>query len=122
MINDFQISEHFSLKEFECREGKEVKLHKELIIKLEKLRSLIGQPLIINSGYRTLEYNKKIGGAERSQHVEGKAADIRKVDGLTIDEMANMAEMVGFDGIGKYSNFIHVDVRKNGPARWDNRG
>jgi uncharacterized protein YcbK (DUF882 family) len=120
LINNFQISEHFKLSEFECREGREVKLHKGLIIKLEKLRKRIGQPLIINSGYRTPEYNKKIGGAEKSQHMKGTAADIRKVDGLTIDEMASLAEAVGFDGIGKYDNFIHVDVRGY-RARWDNR-
>jgi len=120
MINDIKISEHFNLSEFQSNDTKEVKLDPELIEKLEKLSERIGQPLIVNSGYRTIEYNEKVGGSPKSQHIEGKAADIRKVDELTIDGMANLAKKVGFDGIGKYNTFIHVDVRGY-TARWDYR-
>ena len=121
MINDIKISDNFKLSEFESRDTKEVKIEPELIDKLEKLRKRIGQPLIIDSGYRTPEHNKAEGGAEDSLHLYGKASDIRKIDGLRIDEMAVLAEKAGFDGIGKYSWGIHVDVRGNGPARWDYR-
>lgn len=120
VINDIKISEHFKLSEFESADTKEVKLDPELIEKLEKLRQRIGQPLIINSGYRTPEHNKAVGGAENSLHVEGKAADIRKVKGLTIDEMGILAEKIGFVGIGLYTWGIHVDVREM-YSRWDYR-
>ena len=121
MINDILISEHFKLLEFQSKDTKEVKVEPELIAKLEKLRSRLGQSLTINSGYRTAEHNKKVGGSPNSQHTKGTAADIAKVPGLTIDEMAILAEKVGFDGIGKYSWGIHVDVRGK-RARWDGRG
>ena len=122
MINDIHISEHFKLLEFESPDTQEVKVDQKLIDKLEKLRKRIGQPLVINSGYRTPEHNEAVGGAEGSLHKPGKAGDIAKVKGLSIDEMAVLAQEMGFDGIGKYNGRIHVDVRENGSARWDNRG
>lgn len=121
MVNEIQISEHFKLSEFQSRDTKEVKLDPVLVEKLEKLRKRIGQPLIINSGYRTTKHNKAVGGSPKSQHMKGAAADIRKVAGLTVDEMAVLAEQVGFDGIGIYSWGIHVDTRGE-KARWDYRG
>jgi hypothetical protein len=43
---------------------------------LEPLRSLLGRPIVINSGYRSPEVNRHIGGSSRSQHCLGEAADI----------------------------------------------
>jgi hypothetical protein len=44
---------------------------------LEVLRERYGAPIIINSGYRSLQLNKKIGGVPTSNHLTGCAADIR---------------------------------------------
>ena len=132
MINDIHISEHFKLSEFQSGDTQEVKIDPGLVEKLEKLRKRIGQPLVINSGYRTKEHHvniyKDLYGdkwkekiAWGSLHLKGIAGDIAKVKGLSIDEMAVLAQKAGFDGIGKYDWGIHVDVRGNGPARWDNR-
>ena len=44
---------------------------------LEVLRSRAGAPIIINSGYRSPQLNKKIGGAANSNHLTGCAVDIR---------------------------------------------
>lgn len=43
---------------------------------LQPLRDYMGEPVIINSGYRSPELNRQIGGARSSQHVIGEAADI----------------------------------------------
>ena len=43
---------------------------------LQPLRDLYGKPIRINSGFRSLEVNKKIKGAPKSQHLKGEAADI----------------------------------------------
>ena len=116
------LSAHFSRKEFACHCGcgfDQVK--QELIAKLEKLRELCGgKPLRINSGCRCAKRNKIVGGAKNSQHLYGTAADVAQVPGISIDEMARLAEQAGFDGIGKYNNRIHVDVRGY-KARWDMR-
>lgn len=114
-----KLSEHFSEIEFACHGNGMVMVDLMLITKLEKLRKVVGKPITITSGYRSPEYNKKIGGATKSQHILGKAADI-KVQGLTPSEVAKFAEKVGFGGIGIYDSWIHVDVRE-GHARWDER-
>ena len=91
-------------------------------LKLQELRRQVGQRLKINSAYRTPEHNKAIGGSPKSQHLQGNAVDIsiRNLKGITVNEFANIAERVGFDGIGKYHTFVHLDVRGK-RARWDNR-
>ena len=44
---------------------------------LEVLRSRAGGPILINSGYRSPQLNKKIGGVPTSNHLTGCAVDIR---------------------------------------------
>ncbi len=44
---------------------------------LEVLRERYGKPIIINSGYRSPQLNKKIGGVPTSNHLTGCAVDIR---------------------------------------------
>jgi len=127
------VSEHFNTSEFHC-EGNGccniTLISEELIEKLEILRELVHsftkkeQLLIINSGYRCNNHNKKVGGALFSQHVRGNAADVRLPDGLTVDQFAALAKEAGFTGIGKYNNRIHVDVRSTilrKVVSWDNR-
>ena len=44
---------------------------------VEILRSRAGRPILINSGYRSPQLNKKIGGVPTSNHLTGCAVDIR---------------------------------------------
>ncbi|WP_418308481.1 YcbK family protein, partial [Parasutterella sp.] len=48
---------------------------------LEEIRDEFGKPIVVNSGYRSPEHNKNIGGAKNSYHVKGMAADIRPQHG-----------------------------------------
>ena len=116
------LSEHFSKKEFACKCGCGfADPDPELVSKLERLRELCGnKPLHINSACRCEKHNKAVGGSPKSQHLLGKAADVRKLLGMSIDEMARKAEQAGFTGIGRYDSFIHVDVREQ-RSRWDYR-
>jgi hypothetical protein len=43
---------------------------------LDPLRELLGQPITVNSGFRSPEVNARVGGATNSQHLFGQAADI----------------------------------------------
>lgn len=43
---------------------------------LEGLRTLLGAPVIVSSGYRCPALNKAVGGQPNSQHMLGEAADI----------------------------------------------
>ena len=42
---------------------------------LESVRSLLGRPVIINSGYRSIMVNNLLGSKPTSQHTKGLAAD-----------------------------------------------
>jgi len=110
-MNKVQIAENFFLYEFECKDGSHlVQVDENLIRKLQALRFIVKKPIQVCSGYRTPEYNSKIGGAKNSQHMHGKAADI-KIKGYTPQQVADLAEEVGFKGLGVYQTFTHVDVR-----------
>lgn len=43
---------------------------------LQPLRDKYGNPIIVNSGYRSPAVNKAVGGVSSSQHARGEAADI----------------------------------------------
>ena len=43
---------------------------------LDKVREMWGKPIGVNSGYRSAELNRAVGGAKNSQHLRGEAADI----------------------------------------------
>ena len=42
----------------------------------QPLRDAFGCPIYVSSGYRCPELNRAIGGAKRSQHMEGRAFDL----------------------------------------------
>ena len=94
----------------------------KLACHLQVLRNLWGKPLKINSAYRCPKYNKSVGGVPRSQHVKGLAADIstKRWSASKKDDFKQLAIEVGFNGIGRYDSFIHVDLRKSF-AFWDMR-
>lgn len=122
---DKHLTSSFKVKEFACNDGSDVILiHPDLPAVLQNIRNQFGKPIIINSGYRTPEYNKKVGGATRSQHCYGTAADI-VVDGVSPVSVAIAAEKALKEtghpgGIGIYKSFVHVDVRSK-RYRWDQR-
>ena len=81
-----KLSEHFTLGEMTTSNHKEVyniPSHeaianlKRLCGWLEVLRKRAAEPIIINSGYRSPQLNRKIGGAANSNHLTGCACDIR---------------------------------------------
>ena len=113
--------EHFKIKEFRCKDGSdEIKYSPETVAFLENIRAHFGgKSITINSAYRTATYNKKIGGASKSQHVVGTACDI-VISGVTPLAIAQYAEGIGVNGIGVYKTFTHIDSR-SGKSRWDNR-
>ena len=120
------LSEHFSRHEFACKGqaccGGAAPIDSRLIAALEAFRTQLGHPVHITSGFRCHTHNRSIGSHDFSQHPKGYAADIAKIPGISIHEMAAIAE--GIDdfkcgGIGQYPTFLHVDVRRETPMRWE---
>lgn len=118
-----KLSANFTVREFACRDGSDcILIDTELIKLLQNIRNHFGKPITINSAYRTSAYNKKIGGAAKSQHCLGTAADI-VIKGVSPLVIAQYAESIltSKGGVGLYKTFTHVDVRKS-RARWKNYG
>lgn len=114
------LSAHFKVREFACSDGTDtVFVSPDLVGVLEKIRVHFGEPVVINSGYRTEAKNKAVGGAAYSQHKYGMAADIH-IAGVTPKQIAAYAEtlMPRSGGIGIYNSFCHVDVRTV-RSRWN---
>lgn len=93
---------------------------------LDAARARLG-PIHITNGYRSPEYNKQIGGQKNSLHIEMNAADASPVDASAGDLFRFLSKhpMAPCMGLGRYSNFVHLDTRgvlgRKIPARWDNR-
>ena len=135
------MSVYFTLEEMRCRSGAEYpnEWHDRwvrLSSVLDAIRSAWGGPLTVVCGYRDPEYNDALykasearakaagrahgGVAKFSQHIVGRAADIRPAM-PTVQRIAGLHGMIRklFDdgrlpelgGLGKYPGWVHVDVR-----------
>lgn len=84
-----------------------------------------------NGGFRNEFHNNAVGGKPASQHLEGRAADIRaasftstQLHGLIV-RLWQAGKLPRLGGLGVYDRFVHVDVREVADgrlARWDERG
>ena len=126
-----KLEENFSLSEFRCRDNSDVPDElmdnvRLLAQNLQVLREHVGKPIRVISGYRSPKYNRKIGGARKSQHMLAKAADI-KISGMTPEEVkAVIVQLIKegkmhVGGIGLYRTFTHYDIR-GWNARWYGKG
>ena len=108
-----KISENFNSAEFDCH-GKgccrETVIDLEMVDILQEIRNHFGKAVTVNSGYRCKTHNTAVGGARKSKHLSGMAADI-VVKGVEPIEVAKYAESIGVKGIGLYSWGCHIDSR-----------
>lgn len=112
-----KLSKNFNSTEFDCHGSgccSATEIDPRLVEYLQAIRDHFGVAVTINSAYRCEKHNAKIGGASKSKHKYGQAADI-SVKGIAPAEVAKYAESIGILGIGLYEgkdgNFVHVDTR-----------
>jgi uncharacterized protein YcbK (DUF882 family) len=121
------LTKNFSLAEFASRDGSPtppavIENLKALAEQLQIIRDYVGHPIKVNSGYRSPAYNKAVGGAQNSQHLLGKAADIciagkdPEILHFAIQELI-LKKKIKNGGLGLYKTFVHYDIRP-GAARW----
>ena len=121
-----RLAPDFKVRELRCRDGTDtVMVDEVLTVVLQCIREHFGKAVTITSGYRTPAHNAAVGGAKSSQHLLGRAADIR-VQGVSVEDVAAYAEslMPNCGGIGRYpvkadraAGWVHVDTRAD-KARW----
>lgn len=116
------ITPHFKLSELCCTTHKDLaKTNLEEAKKVmgrmyqlagfaERVREIIGKPLIINSGFRCVKLNNAVGGSLTSQHLYAEAIDIR-VSGKSAKEVFQIIASSDL----KYDQLI---LEKSGNAQW----
>ena len=123
-----RLTKNFTKREFKSKDGSKMPIEvlenvKELALNLQVLRDFLGEPLRINSAYRSEAHNKAVGGSSRSQHLLGKASDLRVKD-LDSDDLYHIIEALISEGkmkeggLGLYNSFVHYDIRGT-KARWN---
>ena len=86
-----QVTKNFKLSELEFSDpvpAEKIINATELLQNLQIIRDHFQRPIVIISGYRSPERNAAVGGADKSQHLEAKAADI-KIAGVPTEEIYN---------------------------------
>ncbi len=154
---DTHLTPHFTLRQFLCKQEspypKYVAINESLLVLLENLLQAVNQAgypvetFGVISGYRTPDYNRRIGNVPNSRHVYGDAMDLfvdedgdGNMDDLNGDGERNRADVdllyriieqvkdrpenaALTGGVGRYyqashhGGFVHVDAR-GFRARW----
>jgi len=101
---------------------------------LEKVRELLGHPIIISSGYRSPAVNRAVGGVATSAHTQGWAVDFIcpafgtpkqivdaiKAAGVKVDQCIEEGTWVHISFAPTYRNQFLKATFKNGKATYTN--
>ena len=91
----------------------------ELIVNcLQPVRELIKKPMIVTSGYRCKLLNQKVGGSQKSEHLQGKACDF-VITGMTVSDIVSKIRNsdIEFNQLieeyGKDGCWVHISYNKS---------
>ena len=113
---DFDDAPHFSELEFAKLGCHKSECNSVSLRRLERLRSQVGEPLILTSAYRTAYHDRLRGRSGTGPHTIGCAFDIACTSDALRFKIISAALAVGFHRIGIGKNFIHVDDSNVHPA------
>jgi hypothetical protein len=107
---------YFQLSEFDSPDevGSGKKMDSKFLEKLDYARGNVDGEMVfkINSGYRTQEWNMKVGPGFGSSHKKGLAVDIAYNGSRERYLLVTALMQVGINRIGIGKSFIHADVDK----------
>ena len=133
-----QLSKHFKLEEFTksqiaARNGINNTPHSGDVKNLENLcyevlepvRAKFDKPITINSGFRSLEVNRKLGSSDSSQHTKGQACDFEVMGEANIKVAVWVQNYCDFDQLilefykpeDGQAGWIHVSYNEKGANR-----
>jgi uncharacterized protein YcbK (DUF882 family) len=106
---------HFTHSEFDSpdQKGSGKNMQQSFLNMLDDAREIADISFIVNSGFRTKQHNKKVGGKSGSSHLKGYAVDLKAKDSRSRFIMLHALIAVGFTRIGIGKTFIHVDNDPN---------
>ena len=103
---------YFKIEEFDSPDspGSGNNMHPDFLALLDRIREDAGIPFRINSGYRTTEHNREVGGKDNSAHVKGFAVDIFAMTSRDKFIIVSTAMRHGVTRIGIGKTFVHIDT------------
>ena len=111
---------YFKLSEFDSpdRPGSGELMEHEVIQALDIARDIYGYPMVVTSGFRTIEHNRSLiergyAASPNSSHLLGWAVDIAVPNSQRRFLMVEALLDAGFHRIGLGKSFIHVDLDPN---------
>jgi len=91
---------------------------KHTAMQLDRVRALLGCPVLVSSGYRNKAVNKAIGGARNSQHMQGQAVDFTAPSFGSPEAVARAiaSSHIPFDQlILEYGSWVHISFVTTNP-------
>lgn len=121
-----RISPNFSLDEVRSKGDRTAFIHRDLLKALETLRSAVGRPLSIVSGWRDIAHNRRVGGATSSQHTYGPAPELHAIQHtfpknsiLTAGRAADFNRgYITLDDLRDLKLFSGIGWREDGGKKW----
>lgn len=129
MIDNWNKYPNFSKEEFDCKHTGNNEMQPHFMEWLQELRTVVGLPFLISSGYRDSTHPVEARKTTTGAHTRGIAVDIRVTDGGTAGRIIEAAMAMGVKGVGvaqdnrrnRTSRFIHLDLMDRGtgyPVFW----
>lgn len=127
-----ELTEHFTLEEFthsqtaarlgipNVPKGQDLKNVARTAEVMERVREILGHPILVSSGYRAPKVNASVGGAASSAHVHGLAVDFTCPGFGTPSEICKELEPfmkdLGIDQlIHEYKTWVHLGLTAADP-------
>jgi len=85
--------------------------------KAQEIRSLLGYPLKINSGYRCLKLNQAVGSKGTSQHLKGQALDFVCQGFGSPEKIVKFLKSSGVEAdqcLIEFNRWVHISIKKEG--------
>ena len=119
ILNEKELEEllqgtNFTVDEFRCQCGcGVVKMNRDFVLKILKLRELMAEPMNVNSGYRCAKHPKEIVKKKpwAGFHVKGEGVDIRVSSRKYRAKLDRLRSAAGITGVGVANNYLHLDHR-----------
>jgi hypothetical protein len=110
----YYLADYLHHEEFKCKCTHErcfvTIINPKCIMAFSTLRSILGRPIVLTSGFRCPPWNQFVGGVERSTHQSGSAMDFLYPSNYDKEEFIKDCQAT-FDVVLPYENYIHCNVR-----------
>ena len=109
------VAKNFILGEFmQASKGKYGVYSAKTVARWQSVRSALGVPLTVNSGFRSPGYNAGIAGSAKfSRHTYGDAADVTAKGKVSLSKIASTCKAKGAGYTQLYATHVHCDWRND---------